>query len=126
MSLGSGIRNKSIPDPGSRIQGSKRPQSRIPDPDPQHWLLRPGTVPTLRTRCLPYGLSLILFDLSMEMSDQKHFFISILIYSNRYRYSKSPLLGCDAVVLKLYPLFLYTFPVLLHMEQFPAFFIAKR
>jgi hypothetical protein len=40
MSLGSGIRdpgsgnrNKPIPDPGSRIQGSKR--HRIPDPDPQ-------------------------------------------------------------------------------------------
>jgi hypothetical protein len=24
-------------DPRSGIQGSKRPQSRIPDPDPQHW-----------------------------------------------------------------------------------------
>ena len=36
MSLGSGIRNKPIPDPGSRIQGSKSTQSRIPDPDPQH------------------------------------------------------------------------------------------
>jgi hypothetical protein len=34
---GSGIRNKPIPDPGSRIQRSKMPQSRIPDPDPQHW-----------------------------------------------------------------------------------------
>jgi hypothetical protein len=33
----SGIRKKSIPDPGSRIQGSKSTQSRIPDPDPQHW-----------------------------------------------------------------------------------------
>jgi hypothetical protein len=30
----SGIRKKPIPDPGSRIQGSKR--HRIPDPDPQH------------------------------------------------------------------------------------------
>ncbi len=41
MVLGSGIRDpgsgkKPIPDPGSRIQGSKR--SRIPDPDPQHWI----------------------------------------------------------------------------------------
>ncbi len=42
MGLGSGIRDprsrirkKPIPDPGSRIQGSKR--HRIPDPDPQHW-----------------------------------------------------------------------------------------
>jgi len=35
MGLGSGIRKKPIPDPGSRIQGSKR--HRIPDPDPQHW-----------------------------------------------------------------------------------------
>ncbi len=34
MDLGSGIRKKPIPDPGSRIQGSKR--HRIPDPDPQH------------------------------------------------------------------------------------------
>ncbi len=33
MSLGSGIR-----DPGSR--GQKGTQSRIPDPDPQHWLER--------------------------------------------------------------------------------------
>ncbi len=31
----SGIWKKPIPDPGSRIQGSKR--HRIPDPDPQHW-----------------------------------------------------------------------------------------
>jgi hypothetical protein len=30
MALGSGIRKKPIPDPGSRIQGSKR--HRIPDP----------------------------------------------------------------------------------------------
>jgi hypothetical protein len=34
----SGIRKKPIPDPGSRIQGSKSTQSRIPDPDPQHCL----------------------------------------------------------------------------------------
>jgi hypothetical protein len=34
MSLGSGIRKKPIPDPGTRIQGSKR--HRMPDPDPQH------------------------------------------------------------------------------------------
>jgi len=30
-----------IPDPDfypSRIQGSKSTQSRIPDPDPQHWI----------------------------------------------------------------------------------------
>ncbi len=33
---GSGIRKKPIPDPGSRIQGSKSTRSRIPDPDPQH------------------------------------------------------------------------------------------
>jgi hypothetical protein len=33
----SGIRKKTIPDPRSRIQGSKR--HRIPDPDPQHWCL---------------------------------------------------------------------------------------
>ena len=33
---GSGIPKKPIPDPGSRIQGSKSTQSRIPDPDPQH------------------------------------------------------------------------------------------
>jgi hypothetical protein len=33
MSLGSGIRNKPIPDPGFRIQGSKRHRT---DPDPQH------------------------------------------------------------------------------------------
>jgi len=32
----SGIRNKPIPDPGSR--GQKGTQSRIPDPDPQHCL----------------------------------------------------------------------------------------
>ncbi len=36
MGLGSGIRKKPIPDPGSRIQGSK--SHRIPDLDPQHWL----------------------------------------------------------------------------------------
>jgi hypothetical protein len=34
MDLGSGIRKKPIPDPGSRIQGSKR--HRIPDPDPHY------------------------------------------------------------------------------------------
>jgi hypothetical protein len=32
----SGIRKKPIPNPGSRIKGSKSTQSRIPDPDPQH------------------------------------------------------------------------------------------
>jgi hypothetical protein len=32
---GSGIRNKPIPDPGSR--GQKGTGSRIPEPDPQHW-----------------------------------------------------------------------------------------
>jgi hypothetical protein len=36
MGFGSGIRKKPIPDPESRIQGSKR--RRIPDPDPQHCL----------------------------------------------------------------------------------------
>jgi hypothetical protein len=37
--VGSGIRKKPIPDPGSRILGSKR--YRIPDPDPQHcWIDR--------------------------------------------------------------------------------------
>ena len=37
MGLGSGIRKKHIPNPGSQIQvqGSKR--HWIPDPDPQHW-----------------------------------------------------------------------------------------
>ncbi len=35
--LESGIRKKPIPDPRSRIQGSKR--HRIPDPDPQHWVI---------------------------------------------------------------------------------------
>jgi hypothetical protein len=34
---GSGIRKKPIPDPGSR--GQKGTGSRIPDPDPQHWLI---------------------------------------------------------------------------------------
>jgi hypothetical protein len=34
MVLGSGIRKKPIPDPGSR--GQKGTGSRIPDPDPQH------------------------------------------------------------------------------------------
>jgi hypothetical protein len=34
MGLGSGIRKKPIPDPGFRIQGSKR--RRIPDPDPHN------------------------------------------------------------------------------------------
>jgi hypothetical protein len=34
----SGIRKKPIPDPGSRIQGSKR--HRIPDPDPLHCFLQ--------------------------------------------------------------------------------------
>ncbi len=32
----SGIRKKPIPDPGSRIQGSKSTRSRIQDPNPQH------------------------------------------------------------------------------------------
>jgi hypothetical protein len=36
MVLGSGIRKKPIPDPGSRIQGQRGTGSRIPDPDPQH------------------------------------------------------------------------------------------
>jgi hypothetical protein len=40
MVLGSGIRKKPIPDPGSRIQGSKSTRSRIPDPDPQHCSFR--------------------------------------------------------------------------------------
>jgi hypothetical protein len=34
--VGSGIRKKPIPDPGSR--GQKGTGSRIPDPDPQHCL----------------------------------------------------------------------------------------
>ncbi len=34
--LGSGIRKKPIPDPGSRGQKAPDPGSRIPDPDPQH------------------------------------------------------------------------------------------
>jgi hypothetical protein len=34
---GSRIRKKPIPDPGSR--GQKGIGSRIPDPDPQHWVL---------------------------------------------------------------------------------------
>jgi len=33
--VGSGIRKKAIPDPGSQIQGPKGTGSRIPDPDPQ-------------------------------------------------------------------------------------------
>jgi hypothetical protein len=36
MGLGSGIRKKPIPDPGS--MGRKGTGSRIPDPDPQHWM----------------------------------------------------------------------------------------
>jgi hypothetical protein len=36
MGLGSGIRKKPIPDPGSR--GRKGTISQIPDQDPQHWL----------------------------------------------------------------------------------------
>jgi hypothetical protein len=46
---GSGIRDpgSEIRDPektysGSRIQGSKSTQSRIPDPDPQHWIPGPN------------------------------------------------------------------------------------
>jgi hypothetical protein len=38
MDLGSGIRNKPIPDTGSRSRGQKGTGSRIPDPDPQHCL----------------------------------------------------------------------------------------
>ncbi len=45
MVLGSGIRDPGsgknlfrIPDPGSRGQKAPNPGSRIPDPDPQHWL----------------------------------------------------------------------------------------
>jgi len=34
---GSGIRDPEKIYSGSRIQGSKSTQSRIPDPDPQHW-----------------------------------------------------------------------------------------
>ncbi len=34
--VGSGIRKKPIPDPGSG--GQKGTGSRIPDPDPQHWV----------------------------------------------------------------------------------------
>jgi hypothetical protein len=37
MVLGSGIRDAEKIYSGSRIQGSKSTQSRIPDPDPQHW-----------------------------------------------------------------------------------------
>jgi hypothetical protein len=36
MILGSGIRDPEKTYSGSRIQGSKSTQSRIPDPDPQH------------------------------------------------------------------------------------------
>jgi hypothetical protein len=36
--VGSGIREKPIPDPGSGIRGAKR--YRIPDPDPQHCFKR--------------------------------------------------------------------------------------
>ncbi len=36
----SGIRKKPIPDPGSGSRGKKGTGSRIPDPDPQHWLER--------------------------------------------------------------------------------------
>jgi hypothetical protein len=35
---GSRIRTVTIPDPGCR--GQKGTQSRIPDPDPQHWYLQ--------------------------------------------------------------------------------------
>jgi hypothetical protein len=38
---GSEIRDPEKTYSGSRIQGSKSTQSRIPDPDPQHWLLCP-------------------------------------------------------------------------------------
>ncbi len=37
MSLGSGIRNKPIPYPGSKGQKGTGSRIRIPDPDPQHW-----------------------------------------------------------------------------------------
>jgi len=42
--VGSGIRKKPIPDPGSR--GPKGTGSRIPDPDPQHWFgVKNGGIP---------------------------------------------------------------------------------
>ncbi len=46
--LRSGIQKKPIPDPGSRVQGSKR--HRIPDPDPQHCI-------AVLKICLCLGLS---------------------------------------------------------------------
>jgi hypothetical protein len=52
MALGSGIRKKPIPDPGSR--GQKGTGSRIPDPDPQHFLVelfRGGDVSAV-TECI--------------------------------------------------------------------------
>jgi hypothetical protein len=44
---GSGIRKKPIPDPGAR--GQKVTGSRIPDPDPQHWLVTSAEGPAKPT-----------------------------------------------------------------------------
>jgi hypothetical protein len=54
MGLGSGIRDLEKIYSGSRIQGSKR--HRIPDPDPQHWIMILGsaTLPiTLKREKIP-------------------------------------------------------------------------
>ncbi len=62
---GSETRKKLIPDPGSRIQGSKR--HRIPDPDPQHCLeqnvLARNETILLGTKysCLQHTISLMVF-----------------------------------------------------------------
>ncbi len=47
MGLGSGIRKKPIPDPGSRIQGSKN----APDPDPHTAFLAPPSLDVAMYRC---------------------------------------------------------------------------
>jgi hypothetical protein len=50
MVLKSGIRDPEKTYPGSRIQGSKSTQSRIPDPDPQHWLRNCDILVRIRIR----------------------------------------------------------------------------
>jgi hypothetical protein len=75
MALGSGIRKKPIPDPGSRIQGSKR--HRIPDPDPQHWL-------TLLYFSEMYKISYILSYMTSDTGTGTLFVFSALFFSVRW------------------------------------------
>jgi hypothetical protein len=70
------IRMLTFSHPGSRIQGSNGTQSRIPDPDPQHWKLHldPHTVSRKEAQCgseSVFGTGCFYPDLSAHLFKQK-------------------------------------------------------